>query len=93
MASPVLAGSDWQRGAGADHERHPERQDLIDINAGVGQHPINLFDRVPGIQAASHCQAMANRADRQQGRVHHPQRGIGERGDALGPGSSTWSSN
>jgi hypothetical protein len=38
----------------ADHERHPQRQDLIDLNARVGQHPINLFDRVPGIQAASH---------------------------------------
>jgi hypothetical protein len=45
--------------------------------------PGNLFDRVPGIQAASHRQAMANRADRQRGRVHHP-RGIGERGDAFG---------
>jgi Trm5-related predicted tRNA methylase len=39
---------------------------------------------MPDIQAASHRQSMANRADRQGGRVHHPQRRIGERGDALG---------
>ncbi len=56
----------------------------IDINARVGQHPINLFDRVPGVQAARYRQAMANGADRQRGRVHHSQRGIGERGDAFG---------
>ena len=39
---------------------------------------------MPAIQAASDRQAVANRADRQGGGVHHAQRGIGERGDAFG---------
>jgi hypothetical protein len=55
-----------------------------DRAAGLVPPGFNPVGNTVTSQAASHRQAMANRADRQRGRVHHPQRGIGERGDAFG---------
>ena len=42
-----------------DRELGPKCQDLVDIDAWAGQHPIHLLDRMPDIQAAGDRQAAA----------------------------------
>ena len=68
----------------ADDERHPMGQQGIDIDCRVGQHAIDLLDGVFGVQSTRQRQALPDQCDRHRGGVDRPQRGAGQREDALG---------
>jgi len=70
--------------AGADDVRHPQGQDVIDIDAIVGQQPVYLFDRMLGRQAARRGQSVPDGGDHERGAVQHADRGIAQAVDTFG---------
>ena len=54
-------------------------QQGIDVDAPVGQQPINLLDRVLGHPPARQCQTLADHADRQRCGLDRAERGLGQR--------------
>jgi len=64
-------------------ERHPQGQDVIDLDAGVGRQPVDLFDRMLGCQAAGGSQAMPDGGDGERCTVQHADGGSGKAVDAL----------
>ncbi len=70
-------------GAGADDVGHPQGQDVIDLDAIVGQQPVNLFGRVLGCQAARRGQSMADGGDCERGAVQNADCGIAQAVDAF----------
>ena len=59
-------------------------QQGIDIDCRVGQHAIDLLDRMFGVQSTRQRQALPDQRDRHRGGVDRSQRGAGQRKDALG---------
>ena len=70
--------------AGADDIGHPQGQDFIDLDAVVGQQPINLFGSVFGRQAARRREAMSNRGDGERCTVQDTDGGVAQAFDAFG---------
>ena len=71
-------------GAGADDVGHPQGQDFIDLDAVVGQQPVNLFGRVLGRQAARRREAMSDRGDGERCTVQDTEGGVAQAFDAFG---------
>src|SRR5271165_4569826 len=72
------------RRAGTDDEGHPQGQDVIDFDAGVGQQPVDLFDGMLGQQATRGGQAVADGRDGERAAVQHAEGGVAQAVDALG---------
>lgn len=62
---------------------HPQRQDIVDVDAGVRQQPIDLFDGVLGQQATSSGQAVADGCDSERAAVQHAESGAAQAVDPL----------
>jgi hypothetical protein len=70
-------------GALAQHEGHPQGEQLPDVHAGVGQQPVHLLHPVLVLGASGLCQRMADGVYRQAGRMDNPQGCKGQRQHSL----------
>src|SRR5580765_4935408 len=68
---------------------HPMGQDGVDIDAIVGQQPVNLFDSVFGDQATREGQPLTDCMNRQRCGPDDAERGIGQRQNAFSVHVST----
>lgn len=59
-------------------------QQSVDIDPLVGQHAVDLLDRVLGHKPAGQRQTLPDQRDRERGGLDRPQRGSRQRQDALG---------
>jgi hypothetical protein len=59
-------------------------QQRIDIDRHIGQHAVDLFDRILGLQPASQRQTLPDQGDCQRGGFDRPQRGSSQGDNALG---------
>jgi len=55
----------------ANDERHPAKQDVIDINGGIGEQTVDLLDSVLRLQTTGSSEALANGTDRQRAAMQH----------------------
>ncbi len=67
----------------ADHEGHPAREQVPDIDAGVREEAVHLLDRVLGLKLLGDRQRPAEGADRELSTLQRAHRRVGERRHAL----------
>lgn len=70
---------DDNRGLRRGDVRHPVGEQRPDVEGGIAQEPVNLFDRMLGLQPARRRQANPDRMNGERDSMHHAHDGVRDR--------------